>query len=87
MGGCKICSLPFSLNIFNIRQKREVSDQNRRVGISGISQRMTLCMLPKTETVGADLQSPALRSTDDDNDDYQRLPAEFRNRFSFRNAC
>ena len=48
---------------------------------------MTLCMLPKTETVGGDLQSPALRSTDDDNDDYQRLPAEFRNRFSFRNAC
>ena len=48
---------------------------------------MTLCMLPKTETVGADLQSPALRSADDDNDDYQRLPAEFRNRFSFRNAC
>ena len=51
------------------------------------SQRMTLCMLLKTKTVGADLQSTALQSTDDDNDDYQRLPAEFRNRFSFRNVC
>ena len=45
----------------NIRQKREVSDQNGRVGISGISQSMTLRMLPKTETVGADLQSTALQ--------------------------
>ena len=45
----------------NIRHKREVSDQNGRVGISGISQSMTLCMLPKTETVGADLQSTALQ--------------------------
>ena len=40
---------------------------------------MTSCMLPKSETVGADLQSTALRLTDDDNDDYQWLPAEFRN--------
>ena len=71
----------------NICQKREVSDQNGRVGISGISKRMTLCMLPKTETVGEDLQLTALRLTDDDNDDYQWLPAEFRNWFSFRNVC
>ena len=71
----------------NIRQKREVSDQNGRVGISGISQRMTLCMLPKTKTVGADLQSTALQSTDDGNNDYQWLPAEFRNCFSFGNVC
>ena len=71
----------------NISQKREVSDQNGRVGISGISQRMTLCMLPKTETVGADLQSTALQLTDDDNDDYQWSPAEFRNHFSFGNVC
>ena len=77
MGGCKI----------NVRQKREVSDQNRRVGISGISQRMTLCMLSKTKTVEADLQATALRSTDDDNDDYQWLPAEFRKHFSFGNVC
>ena len=50
---------------------------------------MTLCMLPKTKTVGADLQATALRSTDDDDDDddYQWLPAEFRNRFSFGNVC
>ena len=40
---------------------------------------MTSCMLPKIETVGADLQSTALQLTDDDNDDYQWLPAEFRN--------
>ena len=40
---------------------------------------MTSCMLPKTETVGADLQSTALQLTDDDNDDYRWLPAEFRN--------
>ena len=71
----------------NISQKREVSDQNGRVGISGISQRMTLCMLPKTETVGADLQSTALQLTDDDNDDYQWSPAEFRNHVSFGNVC
>ena len=45
----------------NICHKREVSNQNGRVGISGISQSMTLCMLPKTETVGADLQSTALQ--------------------------
>ena len=32
----------------NIRQKQEVSNQNGRVGISGISQRMTLCMLEPT---------------------------------------
>ena len=70
-----------------LSQKREVSDQNGRVGISGSSQRMTLCMLPKTKTVGADLQATALRSTDDDDDDYQWLPAEFRNRFSFGNVC
>ena len=70
-----------------LSQKREVSDQNGRVGISGISQRMTLCMLPKTGTVGADLQSTALQSTDDDNDDYQWSPAEFRNHFSFGNVC
>ena len=64
----------------NIRQKQEVSNQNGRVGISGISKRMTLCMLPKTKTVGDDLQLTALRLTDDDNDDYQWLPAdhEFR---------
>ena len=48
---------------------------------------MTLCTLPKTETVGADLQVTALRSTDDDDDDYQWLPAEFRNHFSFGNVC
>ena len=71
----------------NIRQKREVSNWNGRVGISGISQRMTSCMLPKIETVGADLQSTALQLTDDDNDDYQWLPAEFRNWFSFGNVC
>ena len=71
----------------NICQKREVSDQNGRVGISGISKRMTLCMLPKTETVGEDLQLTALRLTDDDNDDYQWLPAKFRNWFSFRNVA
>ena len=53
-----------------LSQKREVSDQNGRVGISDISQRMTLCMLPQTKTVGADLQSTALLSTDDE-DDYQ----------------
>jgi len=40
---------------------------------------MTSCMLPKTETVGDDLQLTALRLTDDDNDDYRWLPAEFRN--------
>ena len=64
----------------NICQKWEVSDQNGRVGISGISERMTFCMLPKTETVGDGLQLTALRLTDDDNDDYQWLPAdhEFR---------
>ena len=45
----------------NIRQKQEVSNQNGRVGISGISQRMTLCILPKTKTVGANLQVTALR--------------------------
>ena len=45
----------------NIRQKQEVSNQNGRVGISGISQRMTLCILPKTKTVGANLQATALR--------------------------
>ena len=67
----------------NICQKREVSDQNGRIGISGISQRMTLCMLPKTKTVGDDLQMTAFRLTDDDNDDYQWSPAEFRNWFSF----
>ena len=33
----------------------------------------------QTETVGADLQSTALRLTDDGNDDYRWLPAEFRN--------
>ena len=44
-------------------------------------------MLPKTKTVGDDLQSTALRLTNDDNDDYQWLPAEFRNRFSFGNVC
>ena len=44
----------------NIRQKQEVSNQNGRVGISGISQRMTLCILPKTKTVGANLQVTAL---------------------------
>ena len=44
----------------NIRQK-QVSNQNGRVGISGISQRMTLCILPKTKTVGANLQATALR--------------------------
>ena len=71
----------------NICQKREVSDQNRRVGISGISQRMTLWMLPNTETVGDDLQLTALGSTNDDNDDYQWSPAEFRNWFSFGNVC
>ena len=70
-----------------LSQKREVSDQNGRVGISGISQGMTLSMLPKTETVGADLQLTALWSTDYDNDDYQWLPAEFRNHFSFGNVC
>ena len=70
----------------NICQKREVSDQNRRVGISGISQRMTLWMLPNTETVGDDLQLAALGLTDDDNDDYQWLPAEFRNWFSSVNV-
>ena len=63
----------------NICQKREVSDQNGRFGISGISQRMTFCMLPKTKTVRANLQSTALWLTNDDNDDYQWLPAEFRN--------
>ena len=63
----------------NIGQKRKVSDQNGRVGISGISKRITLCMLPKTETVGDDLQLTALWLTDDDNDDYQWLPAKFRN--------
>ena len=70
-----------------LSQKRKVSDQNGRVGISGISQRMTLCMLPKSETVGADSQSTALWSTDDDNDDYEWLPSEFRNHFSFGNVC
>ena len=70
----------------NICQKREVSDQNRRVGISGISQRMTLWMLPNTETVGDDLQLAALGLTDDDNDDYLWSPAEFRNWFSFGNV-
>ena len=40
---------------------------------------MTLWMLPNTETVGDDLQLTALRLTEDDNDDYQWLPAEFRN--------
>ena len=44
----------------NICQKWEVSDQNGRVGISGISWRMTLWMLPNTETVGDDLQLTAL---------------------------
>ena len=34
-----------------------------------ISQRMTLCALPKTEPVGDELQSTALLSTDDDDDD------------------
>ena len=37
-----------------------------------ICQRMTLCALPKTDPVGddlQDLQSTALRSTDDDDDD------------------
>ena len=63
----------------NICQKWEVSDQNGRVGISGISERMTFCVLPKTETVGDGLQLTALQLTDDDNDDYQWLPAEFRN--------
>ena len=57
----------------------EIFAKNGRVGISGISQMMTSCILPKTETVGADLQSTALRLTDDDNDDYRWLPAEFRN--------
>ena len=71
----------------NICQKREVSDQSRRVGIFGISKRMTLCMLPKTETVWDDLQLTAFRLTDDDNDDNQWLPAEFRNWFSFGNVC
>ena len=33
-----------------------------------ICQRMTSCALPKTEPVGDDLQSTALRSTDDDDD-------------------
>ena len=71
----------------NICQKWKVSNQNGRVGISGISQRVTSCMLPKTETVGDDLQLTALRLTNDDNDDYQWLPAEFRNCFSFGNVC
>ena len=71
----------------NICQKWEVSDQNGRVGISGISERMTFCVLPKTETVGDGLQLTALQLTDDDNDDYQWLPAEFRNWFSFGNVC
>ena len=44
-------------------------------------------MLPKTETVGDGLQWTALRVTDDDNDDCQWLPAEFRNGFSFGNVC
>ena len=63
----------------NICQKWEVSDQNGRVEISAISERMTFCVLPKTETVGDGLQLTALQLTDDDNDDYQWLPAEFRN--------
>ena len=40
----------------------------QRGGFSGISQRMTLCMLSKTKTVVDDLQS-----TDYENDDYQWL--------------
>ncbi|CAH3018733.1 unnamed protein product, partial [Porites evermanni] len=39
-----------------------------------------------TETVGADLQL-TLWSTNYDHDDYQWLPAEFRNHFSFGNVC
>ena len=70
----------------NVKREWEVSDQNRRVGISGISQRMTLWMLPNTETVGDDLQLTALGLTDDDNDDYLWSPAEFRNWFSFGNV-
>ena len=49
----------------------------QRGGFSGISQRMTLCMLSKTKTVVGDLQS-----TDCENDDYQCLPAKFRNQFN-----
>ena len=40
----------------------------QRSGFSGISQRMTLCMLSKSKTVGDDLQQ-----TDYENDDYQWL--------------
>ena len=71
----------------NICQKWKVSNQNGSVGVSGISQRMTSCMLLKTETVGDVLQLTALRLTDDDSDDYQWLPTEFRNWFSFGNVC
>ena len=46
----------------------------QRSGFSGISQRMTLCMLSKSKTVGDDLQQ-----TDYENDDYQWLPAKFKN--------
>ena len=45
----------------------------QRSGFSGISQRMTLCMLSKSKTVGDDLQQ-----TDYENDDYQWLPAKFK---------
>ena len=54
----------------------------QRGKISGVSQRMTLCMPTKTKTVGDDLQS-----INNDNDDYQWLPAAFRNQFSFGNVC
>ena len=53
-----------------------------RGGFSGISQRMTFCMLSKTKTVVDDLQP-----TDYENDDYQWFPAKFRNRFNFGSVC
>ena len=52
----------------------------QRSGFSGISQRMTLCMLSKSKTVGETYSSRMKWWL-------QWLPAKFKNGFSFGNVC